>query len=207
MTLPGLRLQPVPPATLANHYCRFHHKFVQPGRLFDRSWDCESTQVQGRLEWCRSMIFPGKVTAQPTPLFGNFIERMALISPAQLQSLLCSAVLLSRRESFRHCINGAKIRTIHEMIGTPALAALLKSRSVHKAPTVPIDWTVPALLGEGFALINRTYSGQRSVILDLIRFALPRDLPDCILESDEQSFEKLVVETHKWYPELQWLFG
>lgn len=200
----------VAPEQLAQLYCRLHEKSVQPERLFDPSWDVEPVTAVARQAWSTEVLrfSPGKNVRDP--FFSHFIERLILLAPRELQKLLCAAVLLSKGDSFRRCIDGAKIRHLDALIGSTGLAAvrsLRANQTVRPTAAGATDWTVDALLGEAYAHIDLVYRGQRQLVLDYLRIALPRELPPARSSCDEAAFEQLVRQAHEWYPEFKWLFG
>lgn len=200
---------PVAPDQLAQLYCRLHEKAAQPDCLFDPSWGIEPVSASARHAWSTQALrfSPGKNVRDP--FFSHFIERLILLAPRELQKLLCAAVLLSKSDSFRRCIDGQKIRQLDAVIGSTGLAAVRSLRASHTArPTaMATDWSVGALLGEAYAHIDLVYRGQRQLVLDYLRIALPRELPPSRSDCDEAKFEQLVRQAHEWYPEFKWLFG
>ena len=197
------------PQAIAQLYCRLHEKSVQPGGMFDVSWEIEPVSAGAKCEWAAAALRISATRNSRGPFFSHFIERLVLLAPDQLQSLLCAAVLLSKAETFRRCIDGSKIRSLDAMVGSPVIAAVrnlrLNAISLPGAPTP--DWNVAALLGEAYADIDRIYRGQRQLVLDYLRIALPRELPHLRSDCDEATFERQVRQAHEWYPELKWLFG
>jgi len=149
----------------------------------------------------------GKPDKAGVPLFSNFLDRLILLTPAECQKLLCTAVLLSRREAFRHCINGGRIRALQAALGAASVAAVLKSTSIQKAPSTSSDWQVISLLAEAFSHVEQVCQGPRRMVLETIKVALPRQLPVIQSSYDEMGFDNLLREVCAWYPELTWLFG
>ena len=194
-------------AGVADCYSRLHRRLVSPQALVDPSWGCELAQQGSCLRWgaqlCRK---PGSTLVQQV-YFSSFLQRFALLTPPELQKILCACVLLSRREKFRHCIDGVKIRALQALIGSASMAALMASKTTHRAPVGSSDWCVESLLSEGFAHVERASAGQPRMLLDLIRLGLPRQLAVVSSVHDAGDFEALVREVHQWYPEFTWLFG
>lgn len=199
----------VTPEALADLYCRLYDKSARPECLFDPSWEIEPVAASARQAWSAKVLhFASGVNARE-PFFSHFIERLILLAPRELQKLLCAAVLLSKSAGVRRCIDGAVVRRLDSVIGTAGLAAI---RSMHANPAVQptyvmTDWSVRALLGEAYAHIDLIYRGQRQLVLEYLRVALPRELPHVRSDCGEADFERLVRQAHELYPEFKWLFG
>jgi hypothetical protein len=204
---------PIKLESLVDYYYRLEQKAAKPSTLLDPSWHCDGDRYVDRQAWYRSIILAPKDVSLSPPLFTHIVERLVLLIPQDLQKLLCGIVLLSRRDQFRRCIDGTKIRTLHSIIGAEGIRTILNGqnlRSTQLAFEDEIDWTVPAVLSEGAAHLREIYTRPRQWVLDLIEIALPRNLAR--IEStvdgiDSSAFENLVLDVHQWYPELKWLFG
>lgn len=197
------------PHNLASFYCRLHRKIVTSRHLFDSSWDCEEVNEGDRILWAGRLLSAQPASVQSTPLFSTLIERLILLTPAELQRLLCAAVVLSRRDEFRHCIDGNKLRGLRDAIGSRGLDAILQSRTVVESPGIDseTDWNITSLCSEGYSHICSFYDGRRAVILEMLKIALPKTISVKLSNCSEKTFESLVREAHKWYPEFRWLFG
>lgn len=208
-TARGAASIPVAPEALAQLYCRLHEKAIQPGCLFDPTWEIEPAAVIARQVWSAEVLHFSSGKTVRVPFFSHFIERLILLAPRDLQKLLCAAMLLSKGDRFRRCIDGGKIRSLDAVIGSSGLAAVrnLRTNLTTQPAVAAIDWSVGALLGEAYAHIDQVYRGQRKLVLDYLRIALPRDLPHVRSDCNEVAFERLVRQAHEWYPEFKWLFG
>jgi hypothetical protein len=197
------------PHNLASFYCRLHRKIVSPGHLFDPSWDCDGANEGDRILWAGRLLHAETATDQSPPLFSTLIERLILLTPSELQRLLCATVVLSRREEFRHCIDGNKLRILRDTIGSKGLDAILQSRTAVDSPGIEseTDWNIVSLCGEAYSHICSFHEGQSTVVLDILKIGLPKTISVKPSSCDEKTFESLVRESHKWYPEFRWLFG
>lgn len=197
------------PDTLAQFYCRLHEKSANPGGLFDPSWEVEPVTALVRHSWSAEVLRFSQGKNNRSPFFSHFIERLILLAPIELQKLLCAAVLLSKGGCFCRCIDGTKIRALDAVIGSTGLAAVrgMRTHQPAQASMKGPDWSVGALLGEAYAHIDLVYRGQRQLVLDYLRIALPRELPHMRSDCDAETFEKMVRQAHEWYPEFKWLFG
>ena len=197
------------PEALAELYCRLHEKSIQHGGMFDDSWEIEPASAGAKRDWASTALRFAPSRNSRGPFFSHFIERLVLLAPDELQRLLCAAVLLGKADTFRRCIDGGKIRRLDAVVGSTVIAAVqnlrLNTDSLPGAATP--DWNVAALLGEAYAHIDKIYRGQRQLVLDYLRIALPRELPHLRSDCDEATFERQVRQAHEWYPELKWLFG
>ncbi|MES2831675.1 MAG: type III secretion protein HrpB4 [Pseudomonadota bacterium] len=201
------RSRPLSPATFAEFYLRLHQKSINSAKLFDSSWTCHTPHRGDTLRWSKNALPLATIGKASVPLFANFLDRLILLTPSECQKLLGTAVLLSRREAFRHCIDGGKIRALQAALGTASVAAVLKSTSIQKAPTTGSDWQMTSLLAEAFSHVEQVCQGPRKMVLETIKVALPRQLPVLQSSYDETSFDNLLREVCAWYPELTWLFG
>lgn len=207
MMLTDRRSRPLSPETFADFYVRLHQKSITTSRLFDASWSCNTPRRSDTLRWSKNLLMPAKSLKVETPLFMKFLDRLILLSPADCQKLLCTAVLLSRREAFRHCIDGGRIRALQTALGASNVAAVLKSTSIQQAPPRSSDWHVNSLLGEALSHVQQVCQGRRQLVFEYIKIALPRQLPVLQSHYDEASFDNLLREVCAWHPELTWLFG
>ena len=214
-------------------YWRWHRKLMHAEALFDPSWECEPIRLQDRLRWadrlCAASGKPVPLSASsPLPssqllhlqegqkpetrqtvrlLFAHPFERLILLKPLALQRLLCALSLLARRDDLRRCIDGPAVRALQAMVGTPALAAILRSQRVPQAAQADANLSVSLLVAQGFSRLTHAYDGEWTVVLQCLRLALPSDLPNVACFDDAAQVNRLLREAHVWYPETTWLFG
>jgi hypothetical protein len=200
---------PAAPSALviANHYCRLHQRLNAKGALFDPSWGCDANRSADRLAWVDGLharIAPGTACER---LFHDPLERLMLLAPPILQKLFCAVVLQSRREQFRRCIDGPKVRALHELIGSDAMFAIRSSRIIYPEIHASVDWGIPALLAEAFGHFQRAGCPAQALVASYVRIGLPLQLPAVPPGYDSATFRSLLRDTHHFFPELKWLFG
>jgi len=199
---------PLPsPATFVEFYLRLHQKLVIPASVFDSSWACQVRHLGDSLRWSKNVFIHPKNVELGAPLFASFLDRLILLPPQGCQKLLCTTILLARREAFRHCIDGGKVRALQAALGASTVTAILKTTTIYENPLNSSDWRLESLLAEAFSHIERVCSGSRQTVLGAIKIALPREMP--VIQSDysELGFEKLLRDACSLHSELTWLFG
>ena len=192
---------------IADCYFRWHLKLMQNEALFDPSWDCESTRLQDRLRWADRLFNASGRRLPQDPLFARVIERLILLKPIDVQRLSCAMSLLARRDDLRRCIDGPTVRTLQAMVGTAALAAILRSQRIPQSGPAAADLSVRTLVAQGFSRLTHVYDGHWSMALQYLRLAFPADMPTVPCIEDASQFERMLREAHAWYPETTWLYG
>jgi hypothetical protein len=187
--------------------CRLHLKLTQSEELFDASWDCAPAGLQARLRWAHRLFHASGRQPRRRALFEHVIERLILLKPAELQRLLCAMSLLAQREDLRRCIDGNMVRALQAVVGTHALAAVLRSPKAAQPRMGSSDLSVRTLVAQGFSRLVRVYPGEWAMVLQCLRLALPANLPTVPTTEDEVQVMNLLREAHAWYPELTWLYG
>lgn len=187
--------------------CQLHLKLTQSDDLFDPSWECSPVRLQDRLRWADRLFHASSRKPAQRPLFEQVIERLILLKPIELQRLLCAISLLARRDDLRRCIDGTVVRVLQAVVGTNALAAILRSRRLPQTVPAGGDLSVPTLVAQGFSRLAGVYSGEWTMVLQCLRLALPVDLLTVSCADDETTVDNLLREAHAWYPELTWLYG
>ena len=192
---------------IASHYCRLQQRLDAKGALFDPSWGCAANSRADRLAWVDALharTAPGTACER---LFCDPLERLMLLAPPTLQKLFCAVVLQSRREQFRRCIDGPKVRALHVLIGSEAMQAIRSSRTIYPEIHASTDWGIPTLLAEAFGHFERAGCPAQALVASYVRIGLPMQLPAVATGYDSATFRSLLRETHHFFPELKWLFG
>ena len=194
-------------AAYVSFYYRLQEKIACDDCLFDASWNCNPTSFGQRSQWCAQVLCCSQDVLWPRRFFSHIIERLILLKPVALHRLLCAISLLTHQQDLRWCIDGATVRALHAVVGSKAIAAILSGKDDFDGCFGGHQLDVATLTAQAFSAIASACDGQHALVPDMLRVALPMELPMVEVRCDEATVQRLLYQAHGWYPEDSWLFG
>ena len=99
------------------------------------------------------------------------------------------------------------MRALHAAVGSKAVTAILEAQDDFDGCFGGHQLDVATLTAQAFLAIASACDGRHALVPDMLRVALPMELPVLEVRCDEATIERLLYQAQGWYPEDSWLFG
>lgn len=193
-------------ATLSRYYCRLHAKLSSTESIFDSSWAAAPIAANDQFQWTLT-AFQLNDTDTATLGFENFIDRLLLLSAAELRRIVCALGALQHQQHLRFCIDGSRLRPLQALIGPIGYAQVMAPADRGASRGSQSAWTVESLCIDGTRQLMSNAMDMHPITLLFLKVGLPRNHVVAPAETADTATELPLTTLRAWFPELRWLFG